>query len=495
MIKLRDSVMLSNIKIKNYKGKSIFALVSIVLGLTTIIAASMALYAVFNLVRESFKSDFAERHFVEVFVDPFCSNQSFWPVENPEEEIYEIDCETTFNYEEFKNHFNNFNFLNTFQSKTSSDEIFWIEGVDLPDKNSSQAIIKPVLASKNIELLYDHFYEGMTFEDKNDGKIPVLIPLSVVMKNYMESYEIEREELYLTKKEIIEKYKGRDITIKSAVIDSDTKEKAFNEYNSNIDFTQLSFNNIPNNFKVVGIINMDSGPDTEFVIPEWSLSKYPELGSMVNHSGNYYLELDSADAKKNLSIQFYDELNQGWQVSSETNPKNNYKFANLNVNPVYNSGAQIKDLISLFVWVIIGICGFYFVVIAFFMFFIISKMVSEGKKEVAVFRAYGAMRSDIKKIFFSYVLLLTNVAFIISVTLALIINTAISMIYGNDFFYGLFIFSGAKVIEKPDLIFVGINALVIFGILLFANLVAIIASAYPIWRASKIQPMIALRDE
>ncbi len=70
------------------------------------------------------------------------------------------------------------------------------------------------------------------------------------------------------------------------------------------------------------------------------------------------------------------------------------------------------------------------------------------------------------------------------------------MKWGEDLFYGLVKFSGSAAgVTQPDYVFLGTNAFHILVLFVFALLSALLASAIPILRASRIDPIIALKEE
>lgn len=128
------------------------------------------------------------------------------------------------------------------------------------------------------------------------------------------------------------------------------------------------------------------------------------------------------------------------------------------------------------------------------MWFTISRIMAENRKETAVYRAMGAKRSDIAAVYFAYVLLIALRVVIVSFILGIGIAYVINQIYGTQF--NDVALSSFGIIEN-DIQFslFDISSPFIWAVLGIVFIVSIIASLQPLIRNVMRSPIQDMREE
>lgn len=125
---------------------------------------------------------------------------------------------------------------------------------------------------------------------------------------------------------------------------------------------------------------------------------------------------------------------------------------------------------------------------------LIGRMVSDGRRESAVFRAIGAKRIDIGSIYGIYALLLSLRVALFSLILGLVISLAIEVWLAADATLGARL-AYAAADTTASLHFIGINSWYVLMILAAIVAAGLVASIVPILLGARRNPITDMRDE
>ncbi|MBN1373906.1 FtsX-like permease family protein [Candidatus Dojkabacteria bacterium] len=318
-------------------------------------------------------------------------------------------------------------------------------------------------------IAHDYLAEGYSFDDKYDGKIPVIIPITdlAYIKNNVAVWDMSSREQYDFFHDLAVEYLGKEISISYEAMG----HVAYDETNDPTSWTEL---------------------DNRFVIVGFSHSGFGSLYTM-----GYYNSLIIPDwAKSELMDSKVLSLTAGKSIYKLQNPKDVKKVVkDLWTNPVYGIVEQTHEFTKITRNIGLGLGSFFLIVSAFSVFFTVNKIVSESKREIGVFRAVGATRADIRKILYKYALLITNVGFVIGLVLSIGFNVVLSLFWGSSLFYALAVNSMQMSVSKPMFFFVGFPWAGIILIYFIGLITTFVGTTIPAFRASLMPTVTALRDE
>lgn len=179
------------------------------------------------------------------------------------------------------------------------------------------------------------------------------------------------------------------------------------------------------------------------------------------------------------------------QVVNDLN-KLGYAYQDLSSAGVFEELKSTLNTVS--VASVVAFIGLSIVIIIFTM----GKFIAESKREIGIFRAVGATRFDIKKVFIIQALLYAFIGYIVGLLGGIALNFALAnpVKAAFDSFIGKTIEESFSVVNPVDAeIFSNINweALLIYSGLLL--LITISTSIVPATNASKMSPVEAIRGE
>lgn len=159
-----------------------------------------------------------------------------------------------------------------------------------------------------------------------------------------------------------------------------------------------------------------------------------------------------------------------------------------------NATLEFEDIVDDIWSALRFVVGFFAVVTGVFIMIVTWKLMSESRKETGVFRAMGASKLDIAKIYLSYTALISSIGFVLALIGAVIIAALMNQRFSPELTTQLSNFTGAFGTEV-SVSFLGINILHIIGIWLFALVVGFIAGIIPVWYNASSSPIKAIRSE
>lgn len=206
----------------------------------------------------------------------------------------------------------------------------------------------------------------------------------------------------------------------------------------------------------------------------------PESISVLVGSDSFIVEFNSADALRSFIAKY--------------NCAQDYcgKDLSLNIQSFSNNAAAISDISGLFAKILLGA---FFTVLFFaiiLIYIVVNRVLSDSRKETAVFRAIGYSRVDIAQIYFTYIfifsLIVSSLVIIILLSAISITKTVfepqISLFFTN--FFMIFPRKSFSLIEFSPIIFIVLFPVFITGI---------IASMLPILINTRRSPLKNLRTE
>lgn len=158
-------------------------------------------------------------------------------------------------------------------------------------------------------------------------------------------------------------------------------------------------------------------------------------------------------------------------------------------DPLAKFNQLFGEFLGFFRYVII----FFATIVAVSMFVTTSKVVADSERETGVFRAIGAKRIDIVKIYFIYALLIATAAFALTLVISILFGLYLTSRFGQSFAFQIAQYTGSGDVDVVRLVaFDPQHMLVIYSIGVAA---AILGAALPIINAVRRDPIKAMRDE
>ena len=368
---------------------------------------------------------------------------------------------------EYRGEHNSYDFKNMFIWKSMNMAEFGLNGLheDREDSMYSPSGLYG-LSSRQEIFIQDMLYEDYSFSDDYDGKIPVVVPRNMIFEHENFSWETN-EELYETGRELLKKHLGTE----HRLITKEVSSSRFNQFDETPPAERAEVLDIE-----CIIVGYQHEYYTNIFVPDWALEKNNELALLFE------------DSQESLVLEFStrDERNEFVQEKRDSGQYN--VQAVLGRWEVFETGITIARRIAY------AVGGFLLTISALFILTTVAKIVADSRKEIGVFRAVGAQKRDIKKIFFSYAFMLTTLGFIIGLVIAVIFNGALSLIYGDEIFYEMASFGVTQDISQPILLFVGVPVVQVTLLYIFVLLVGFAASYLPARKAAKLDPIVALRE-
>lgn len=154
----------------------------------------------------------------------------------------------------------------------------------------------------------------------------------------------------------------------------------------------------------------------DLIFPEWvqNLDKTKIISEMILETvkvtglNDYAVIFDTKENKENLIKKYTPKFDLISGQVDTYNPGFSYDDYRFSVCPYPSSLSFFKTVIDSFVYVILCISLLFMVLAVFMVLSTILKITSDSTKEIGVFRAIGAQRWDIAKIFLGYTFILLS---------------------------------------------------------------------------------------
>lgn len=186
-----------------------------------------------------------------------------------------------------------------------------------------------------------------------------------------------------------------------------------------------------------------------------------------------------------------DDVDQRQQVVASLNEAG-FTYQDIDKSKVYGeiqSAVRTVATVTLVAFIVLSII---------FITLMLTKSVSESRKEIGVFRAIGARRSDIQKLFITQGLILTSVGYVVGTLAGL--GLTLSIANATESWFSSFIEKTVgetfQVVQEPAAgVFRQIDWSVFLQYSIILLGVALLASIVPAMRAAKVSPIQAIRNE
>lgn len=204
--------------------------------------------------------------------------------------------------------------------------------------------------------------------------------------------------------------------------------------------------------------------------------------SEFGFSGSMYLVEFEDELEAKSLLEDYRSFNDGYESTFVTTFGSN----SLVVDEVQSIASRV------IVWMLAGVSGVAIVILAG----TIGRTVSDGRKESAVFRAIGARRSDIAKIYGVYTILLSLRIILFALVLGFFLAGILEVLYAEEATLGARLaYAADSSTEAPEFHFIGVNSWYILAIAGMVLVAGLLASILPIIRNVRRNPINDMRDE
>jgi len=471
----KDSLKLAVIKIRSRKTRTFFSGCSVMLGVIIVFMFYFALTGVYPIVKKVFYDPLRGRNIVI---------SSIWRNEQDEKGIEES----------FREDYGEYGIKNIY--KVRHLDSLTVESVSL-EGDTADLMDQEIMSYVNIkfldeEIIKKFLYSNYTFDNTVEEKIPAIVPLDLLVEKERKERGITKANskiLYELRKSVVDNYIGKDFTFCYLV----------DQY---VEFPELDIDEVApsrsecfsQTYKIVGFTRSTLGTDAylymnSIILPSWYFESFNAKD--YHYNIEFLVEFEDSEGQEAYLKEVNDFIGMpdiGFEPSG-SKYEIGYSYAYQSLLDLLEDGIKA---IQIVIGVIVGVI---FLISGLFIFSTVSKIVSDSKKEIGVFRAIGARRSDISKVFYLYTALTASLGILFALVLAVLINSTISILYGDDVYYFLLYFGNTIDIAKPLLLFVGLSVIPIIGVFFPVQLISLLAATIPVLRAVRIKPIVALREE
>lgn len=356
--------------------------------------------------------------------------------------------------------------------------------------------------------------------DNNADYLPVIIPIERVFEREFDSeYQdsiangsIDQQQYNTKLLEAAKKYIGQtyELTTLKKVFQPDTSGKATEQFKyvetkTGVKAKIVGFRKSQTLFGI-NISRETSISRNNMITTLTNLQKYPALQSLLStemtatpqyvfefskQSDGYAFYKDTTGTDLSLSpFNFSGRLGSidAFKQKQKTMTYTDTIDQNQSVYEIFNS------LITFSINIAIYIGAFLLIISAIFIFMTVSKLISDSRKEIGVFRSFGATRNDIRLVYYCYTVILSAFGFVLGLIASYFLAYLTSFAASSQVFDQVIPLTRTlKQVDTTSL--VGYPYMTIFYVFLVIILVGLIASFFPVWRGSRIDPIKALRDE
>lgn len=504
-----DLLNLSWTKFTHKKWRNFFSIFSIALGVLIILISLFATAGLSAFVKQAIASNLDGRYFA--VKTPPNDKETGTPRNTPytKDELNKIKRDNE-----------KYGVTNIFEEKTAwgSYSFSGLKDPVIPDPtntnypttedgwNEMSASTPLDIKSTDLNFAKDYFFDkDENFADKNDGVIPVLIPLDKLFYWENKSKPVvgfDNPNPFANLGELRKNIKKGSIETRNFI----------NDVKANPKYTQTSYdltilNSDQKTYKPLGVKVRIVGLSKEYssvVVPNWASQKYlktqfspqPEIkNDSSKNLNNFYTPISQPQTLLNIEFTSKEGRDKFVQMyfMNDLGP-----VGTNNGDRVYNFIQPMEDffgILDLAKNVAIGVGIFFIVLGAIFTIININKLVTDSRKEIGLFRSLGATRMHILGIYILYSTIISSLGFVISLVLTLTINSILSLSFQEDVIYLLSAGATNRSVDKVFLLLIG-NAWTETILIYFITVaVSLLAAIIPSIRATRIEPIVVLKND
>lgn len=309
---------------------------------------------------------------------------------------------------------------------------------------------------------------------------------------------------------------------------SDSRTKADKDYEEKLNIFNYEFYGVeylpivkPITYEIVGVLpSQDQNYDiitsilnlvvgtipTTFAGVSEDFESIKDVNPYLIYGNNQYSQQNQFNQDKNILVEFKDKQT-AIKFVKEVDFWSNINFSNQNVGPIdYDKGSgfsiypygsnfmQIEEMNKMFnkaLKISLAVTGIIAIII---LSGTIGRMISDSRRETAVFRAIGFKRTDISLIYSVYTLIVSLLIGLVAMTIGSISSLLISQRFDRSLTARAITILSSNDFTKKFTLF-GVNYSHIGLIVLAIVIVGLISIAVPLMRNVRRNPIKDMRDE
>lgn len=481
MIKISDALRLASKKLRIKKLANIFNLINIATGLILVLVLLNALAGFQSFIKKAFKDTLKGQKLAEISYAPICGGDicvTAYGKDVKPEKLREYGLTVK---DELRSTTKDYYVLEGFENVINKDRIYFEDPLG----------IYP-LATAPDYLLADYFASDDTFAKRSDGKIPIIVPQRLLQEKVGNIDSLPAKEAFTKTKNEYDLVRDKTVKLTRFNYEDFSSEKKNYEPKKETLKTEFQVVGLKTNSLMLfsfAVIN------DNFYLPQWAIEENTELKTLFANEPKNRIILEYESEKK-FNEFMTSQLNVGpndeMSVKDEATGLDLQKGFPALIKSNYETVAEVLKFLQK---VIFGLTVFILAIAGIFLFFSLSKTVSESIKEIGVFRSFGARGLDIVLIYFSYIFILVFGGFILAFFVSLLTSFILSKYFSDSAYYAVMNFATNWGAEKPTLLLLGFPWLEYLLVFIVTNLTGVLSAVIPLLRAVKITPLAALKDE
>lgn len=415
---------------------------------------------------------------------------------NPQEEVNE------FSPDEIKQEYADYNVTNVYEDRylfQGYSDALQLDGKAIAGQSDPYSFESVGFAARSNALLENRLDEGENFEIGADGSIPILLSVRAMTTIEDVDYRsLKAEERVNKMGALADDYRGKTLVLSDKNNDKEVK------------------------LRVVGFAPSDTlfglgGGASFFPLDSIGDQQKEQLGNLFGSlfdegplfGGPFGFEESHNDAEtldgiewfnsngRSTAILEFDKVEDLKKLFSEKSCERASGFINFecrDLSIIGNASLEFEEVITTFWGFFRWVLLFFAAVTASFLFVTMSKIISDSRKETGVFRAMGAQRLDIAKIYVIYITIVSTLAYILAFLMSLGITAWMTRSQGPGLSATLTDIIG-NFDKAFEVSFVGLDPVQLGVIWFAAVIVGVIGGAIPIARNVLQDPIKAMRSE
>lgn len=316
------------------------------------------------------------------------------------------------------------------------------------------------------------------------GVVPIIVPRAALLELLNEDYaKLSQSEQYELTQQVVDTYVGQryELLLSKAPTTVDGKAGPAETTNVTVQIVGVA---VPSFFSSRDLTLVSEA----MLVPPAALAKDAPLEDFLSEKDEF-----------TQIIEFADKDLRGAFVAART-PKVspgsiNFEDFLVGAQPLDSRYEALTGLGSIARKVGYGVGGFFIALSALLVLLTLGKEVSESRREIAVYRAVGATRRDIRTIVSTFATSLVVIGFAVGFGFAIGVAALASRFWGEQVFYFLANLGTGIAVDEPRYMFVSLEWVAIAVLFGATLIIGLGASLLPAYRATRIDPVRVLKDE